>query len=379
MMTSTSHPGDHVDARADARLDELLRREVVEPGVAPSAVVAFARRDADGGWRGSIGACGAARNAIFDLASVTKPLTALSAMWLVAQGTLALDATVADVLPELDDTAAARARLDDLLSHRAGLPSWGALYRADPWSATVEVSMAPDALAEVPLEVLLRRAASRRQTDAIGPSAPSLYSDLGYVLVGAMIARVTNRPLFQAWEALSGATSAGRLRAREPDFDARVLPTEHVPWRSGDVRGVVHDENAFMLERAGGDPGHAGAFATLDDVLSFSARFVDALDGLDGVDPLLPSDLSATMIAPRALGSHRLGWDGVTVGASSSGTHFGGRSFGHLGFTGTSVWIDPDARVVAVLLTNRSYPTRKNVAIRAARPRVHDALFELCR
>ncbi|GAC1560147.1 MAG: hypothetical protein NVS3B10_18610 [Polyangiales bacterium] len=142
----------------------------------------------------------------------------------------------------------------------------------------------------------------------------------------------------------------------------------------------MHDENAFMLERAGGDPGHAGAFGTVDDVLGVALRFVDLL-GAAPLDPapLLPATLAHEMVAAYALGSHRLGWDGLTVGASSAGRRFGARTFGHLGFTGTSVWADPDAGVVAVLLTNRTYPSRENQAIRGARPRVHDALWGLYR
>ena len=110
-------------------------------------------------------------------------------------------------------------------------------------------------------------------------------------------------------------------------------------------------------------------------------KFVDlvARPASLGPSPLLPAALAREMIAPFAVGSHRLGWDGVTAGASSAGRRFGPRSFGHLGFTGTSVWADPDACVVVALLTNRTFPSRENMAIRAARPRVHDALWALYR
>ncbi|MEO7093677.1 MAG: serine hydrolase, partial [Polyangiales bacterium] len=139
-----------------------------------------------------------------------------------------------------------------------------------------------------------------------------------------------------------------------------------------------HDENAFMLERAGGHPGHAGAFGTAEEVARVAMRFVDLLRSpSDHATSWIPPALAEEMIAPRPAGSHLLGWDGVTRGASSSGTRFGPRSFGHLGYTGTSVWADPDAGAVAVLLTNRTYPSRDNVGIRAARPRVHDALWEI--
>jgi CubicO group peptidase (beta-lactamase class C family) len=313
----------------------------------------------------------------------------------VAAGELSARARVSEVLPELAGAPAAHARLDDLLSHRAGLPAWGALQRVDPWGARAPASLPSDdpelaalldgslacALHEVGracVSRMLERAASRIEDRPTGREAAPLYSDIGYVLAGAMIARAARAPLAAAWDEISGATSAAHLRARigEKAFAERVLPTEHVEWRGGDVRGVVHDENAFALERAGGDPGHAGAFGTVIDVGGVAARFLDALGGVAS-DDLLPRALAEEMIAPRGGGSNRLGWDGVTIGASSSGTRMGPRAFGHLGFTGTSVWIDPDASLAVVLLTNRTYPSRENVLLRAVRPRLHDRLAEL--
>jgi CubicO group peptidase (beta-lactamase class C family) len=380
-MTTTSAPtSEHIVGKPHARLDELLRREIVEPRVAPAAVVGVVFHSGNH-WEFAIGAAGTVPEAIFDLASVTKPLTALAAMRLVDAGRLSLDATVASVLPELvgaRGAKAANARLGDLLSHRAGLRAWGAIYREDPWAVGTEVS-APPALddASPSLDAMLARAASGVDDRPVGRDALPLYSDLGYVLAGAMIARASGAPLDRAWSDLGGPTSARclreRLRAESIDFDARVLATERVDWRGGDVRGVVHDENAFFLERAGGDPGHAGAFGTATDVATIGIRFLDALDGRDD---LLSASNARAMIEPFAIGSNRIGWDGISR-PSQSGTRFGPRAFGHLGFTGTSVWIDPDARVVQVLLTNRTYPWRTHVAIRAARPRVHDALWEI--
>lgn len=373
------------EAQRHPRLDDLLQTRVVGAGVAPAAVVFWARRAPEGTWRAAVGAAGCGPDAIFDLASVTKPLTALAAMQLASAGTLPLAATVGELLPELGRANAAGARLDDLLAHRAGLPAWGALYRRDPWGATTAASLPPDLDDDAHPAARARMvalAASRIDRRAIGFAVPPQYSDLGYVLAGEMIARAAGVPLAELWERLAPPYvllgSAERLRVRLGEgFDRRVVPSEHVPWRSGDVRGVVHDENAFMLQRAGGQPGHAGAFGTAAAVGAVSMRFVDALGSMRGDQAILPRALAEQMIAPRPSGSHLLGWDGVTRGASSSGARFGPRAFGHLGFTGTSVWADPDAGAVAVLLTNRTYPTRDNVRIRAARPLVHDALWEI--
>lgn len=352
---------------------------MVEPGVAPAAVIAWWRE----GQEVRLGAAGdgVGIETPFDLASVTKPATALAAARLVASGRASFDATVGDVLGL--DAPASAARLDELLAHRAGLPAWGALYREDLGGVREGAIPSLPPLAREPqptVETMLARAASRLEARPTGLDAEPLYSDLGYVLAGAMLAKLGAAPLATQWRAAAGLRDAATFRRDEPDFDARVSPTEIVAWR-GEVRGVVHDENAYFLERAGGDPGHAGAFGTARAVLWMARAFLDALggegraSGASGAS--LPPALAAFLIEPRARGSHRVGWDSVTPGASSTGRHFGPRTFGHLGFTGTSVWCDPDARAIAVILTNRTYPSRANAKIREARPRVHDALWAL--
>ncbi len=355
----------------DGAISSIAARLLVEPGVAPAAVIAW--------WREAgparVGAAGAALDAPFDLASVTKPATALAAARLIQRGAASFEATVGDVLGL--DAEASRARLDELLSHRAGLPAWGALYRADLGRARADgpiPALPPDASGPPTLSEMLARAASRIEPRPTGLDAEPMYSDLGYVLAGAMIARLGGRPLAEQWREACGLRDAATMRREVEGFDARVLPTEVVGWR-GEVRGVVHDENAYFLERAGGDPGHAGAFGAALEVLAMARGFLAALDGER--DAPLDRALAARLVEPRARGSHRIGWDSITPGATSTGRHFGPRTFGHLGFTGTSVWCDPDARAIAVVLTNRTYPSRDNAKIREARPRVHDALWEL--
>lgn len=357
--------------RADEAVSALARRLIVDAGAAPCAVIAWWR---DGALR--LGSAGTSPETPFDLASVTKPATALAAARLVELGAASLDATVGDVLGL--DAPASIARLDALLAHRAGLPAWGAIYRSDlgDVGGGPIPSLPPDEPLP-PLAAMLLRAAARRSSTSPPASwadAEVVYSDLGYVLAGAMVARLGGAPLATQWRAATGLRDAAALRGDAPELAARVPPTEIVPWR-GEVRGVVHDENAYFLERAGGDPGHAGAFGAALEVLAMARGFLDALDGAPSAP--LSRELARFLIEPRARGSHRVGWDGITEGASSAGRRFGPRTFGHLGFTGTSVWCDPDARAIAVVLTNRTYPTRQNARIREARPRVHDALWEL--
>jgi CubicO group peptidase (beta-lactamase class C family) len=374
-MSHTHHPWRSIER--DSFIDEVLEREIVQAAVAPTAVAGWGSRSRDG-WLlrvGCAGKQGFSDDAVFDLASVTKPLTASVAARLVADGRARWSATVGEVLTELADTPAALATLEELLAHRGGAPAWGALWRRGP-SIGAPSLLPPDDLA-VNVGTMLRRAAVSFDRTLAGPQAAAVYSDIGYVVAGAMIARLRQAPLAEGWAAMGGMTCAARRRACDPDFDRKVVPTEDVPWRGGLVSGAVHDENAYFLERAGGDPGHAGAFGTVRELASFGARFIDALPGTSNLsDVLLPAATANAMLAPRDGGTPRIGWDTITPGASSSGRWFGLRTFGHLGFTGTSLWCDPDTGVVAVLLTNRVYPTRANDRIRSARPRVHDALWE---
>jgi CubicO group peptidase (beta-lactamase class C family) len=143
-------------------------------------------------------------------------------------------------------------------------------------------------------------------------------------------------------------------------------PTETVAWRGGVVSGAVHDENAWALSALGGS-GHAGVFGTVDGVLDFGLAVLADLDRLEW------------LVRERPGGTLRAGFDGKSAEGSSAGVRMGPRSFGHLGFTGTSLWIDPDAGVVVSLLSNRVCPTRDHVVIRSARPWAHDALFDAAR
>jgi CubicO group peptidase (beta-lactamase class C family) len=228
----------------------------------------------------------------------------------------------------------------------------------------------------VDVAAALREAAEARRPDASGPAprdgfAP-LYSDLGYILAGEARARAVGaRDAGEAighlvLERLGIAREAGTIR----DLAARGIsgpfaPTEDVSWRGGVVCGAVHDENAWALTGHGGS-GHAGIFGTVEAVLTFGAAILEEIE--DGAH--------SWVVRERPGGTLRAGFDGKSREGSSAGARLGLRSVGHLGFTGTSLWVDPDAKVVVVLLTNRIAPSREHVAIRDARPWAHDALFE---
>jgi serine-type D-Ala-D-Ala carboxypeptidase len=314
-------------------LDELhgLARRVVEAGVAPTAAVGFAKYF-DGRWEISVGG---GTDSIWDLASLTKPMTAVA----IARSGLDRRAKIGALVVETLDTPTSEATLEELLAHRAGL----------------------EAHVLLPAEGALEVAARSRRAVPTG----AVYSDLGYVLAGVALARhVGTRDAGEAIERFVTVPELGTarsLRAAGISFDERVEPTE------GDLRGIVHDENARLLTRDGGS-GHAGMFGSVRALLAFATFAADFVAHAD----------NAWIVRDWRDGfSNRAGFDGKSAQGSSAGALHGPKTFGHLGFTGTSVWIDPEAKIVTTLLTNRVHPTRDNTRIREWRPRVHDALFEL--
>jgi CubicO group peptidase (beta-lactamase class C family) len=337
--------------------DEVAARVVAE-GVAPLAAAGWAVREALAPASEQVRDVGGAAGTYFDLASVTKPMTAVAVAWAGLDRSTPLGHWV----PEARGTPSGDVALELLLAHRAGLEAHRNFF--EPLrSGTGGVDPA----------ACLREAASARRVDAQGePPAEGfapLYSDLGYLLAGVALARAVGaRDAGEAigklvLEPLGIADRVGTVRELEArGVTGPFAPTETVDWRGGQVSGAVHDENAWAMTGLGGS-GHAGLFGTIDAVLTFGQAVLAGLDRLDW------------LVRERPGGTLRAGFDGKSAEGSSAGSRMGPRSFGHLGFTGTSLWIDPEARVVVSLLTNRVCPTRDNVAIRAARPCAHDALF----
>jgi len=295
---------------------------------------------------------------VYDLASVTKVLTALTVARRVEAGRLGWQDTLGDVVPE----ALGGMCWEALLSHRAGLPAWAPLYERIGDRVGPEAwRLALDTLATLP------RTAHATPT-------PAVYSDLGYILAGSGLETLSGASLAElvAAEVTGplGLTEALRFRGVGSQWrDPSVAPTERCPWRGRVMQGEVHDENAYAL---GGVAGHAGMFGT---ARSLAVLGLAALDALAGQSAWLSQATMTAMVAPRPGGTHRLGWDGRSAEGSSAGTRMGPRAFGHLGFTGTSLWCDPDAGVVVALVSNRVHPTRDNLGIRALRPAFHDAVM----
>lgn len=282
----------------------------------------------------------------FDLASVTKVVAgATLAAAHLARGALRLDDPAARWLPGADP----RVTIAHLLGHGSGLPAWAPLYAAVPRPAWGT----PEARAAI-----LGAAWSTPLVAA--PGAAHVYSDLGFLwLLGVLEA--LGGPLDAQLAALLGPAGLGAL-----SYDgAGAAATEDCPLRGRVVEGEVHDANCAAM---GGVSTHAGTFGDAPTL----ARFGDAvIDAASGRGPL-PSP--APLWSCAGPGTHRGGWDGVTPGASSTGGAWPADTVGHLGYTGTSLWLSPSRRVVVALLTNRVHPLDDKGPIRAARPRIHGAV-----
>lgn len=354
-----------------ADLDRLAREEIVELGVAPAAVVGVATHSGSA-WRSLVGAAGRTPDGpvdpttIFDLASVSKPFVAATFVTLVREGRLRAETRLGELLPECRETSLRETSLELLLSHRAGLVPHLPLFQP-------LVERRPFVRSEA-LRIALRAPATQ---SAENGSYPALYSDLGYLLTGIALERALDLSLDElarqrvASPLALDVASARQWLSRDVGFLARVAPTERVTFR-GQVRGVVHDENAWAF--AGhGLAGHAGLFGTIEAVLGFGTALLDALAGRK--NSWLDAESVELMVRERPQGSLRLGFDGKTGPDSAAGPSASPRTFGHLGYTGTSLWCDPMTDTVTALLTNRVCPTRANLRIRAARPRVHETLF----
>jgi beta-N-acetylhexosaminidase len=298
---------------------------------------------------------------IYDAASLTKPVATTTLVALqVEAGRIGLDLPVARYVPEWNGGPNADWRktvtVRNLLTHSSGLPAhkdyFLTLHSKREFIATI---------CKEPLEY--------------APGTKTVYSDLGFILLGEILERATGKTVDQlAQEQIFAPLDMGDSMFNPPkNLQVRIAPTEiDAAFRKRLVQGEVHDENAFAM---GGVAGHAGLFTTAGDLAVFCQMLLNG--GIYGHHRLLSRATISQFTAPQPLSGNTrtLGWMTPTPN-SSSGRYFSAHAFGHLGFTGTSIWIDPDRQLFVILLTNRVYPTRDNDKIAAVRPAVHDAVME---
>ena len=351
------------------RISDLLTA-LVETGATPGAVVVAGTRET------VLAECAAGRlsyaadagpvtpGTIYDLASLTKVIvTTPLVMRLYEAGQLDLDAPVRRYVPEFAGGAKDRVTIADLLAHCGGLLWWTDLYRQARNLPTAEAKgFYLRRICELPLDY--------------EPRTRTVYSDLGFILLGAVLARVTGAPLDRLAENEIFAPLGMRdIRYNPPAaLRSRIAPTEDDPERGGVLTGRVHDENACGL---GGVAPHAGLFATARSLVPFAQMWL--AEGATGDSRVFDSaTIRRFSRRPRLVddSSRALGWDTPAPG-SSCGHRFSQASFGHTGFTGTSLWIDPEQDLFVVLLSNRVHPTRDNTRLAELRPEFHDALVDV--
>ena len=302
---------------------------------------------------------------IYDLASLTKPIaTTTSVMILVQQKRLDLDAPLSRFLPEWsaaaknDPNPAWRARVTPrmLLLHDSGLPAHRDFYK--------EARRHDAILARVLAEPLVHE-----------PGKQIEYSDLGFILLGEIVERLTGESLavFAQKEIFTPLGMKDSLFNPPRSLRAQIPPTENdLTYRKRLIQGEVHDQNAWAM---GGIAGDAGLFSTAGDVAIFAQMIVNG--GIYAHHRVVSRATIAEFTAHQMIGNsaRTLGWD-VALDPSATGRFFSAHAFGHYGFTGTSLWIDPDRNLFIILLTNRVNPSVDNIKIRRVRPELHDAISE---
>ncbi len=310
------------------------------------------------------------RKTRFDLASLTKPLaTALAVLWFVSQEKIQLDASLPELLPSAhipEDKQ--EITLRQLLCHCSGLPAWKPYYLA---------------LRTLPQEGRKTQIRQKilKESLVYPPATETIYSDLGFLLIEWIIEEISGQDLYH----FTRQNLFGHMGCATPGFlplDQETNPdptefayTEYCNWRGRVLAGQVHDENAYVL---GGVAGHAGLFGTASEVKCILDTILDTLSSTSTSAPWSREDL-AEFLRPARLdpsSSWALGFDTPATLNSSAGKYFSPDSVGHLGFTGTSFWLDLEKEIAVILLTNRVHPSRDNEKIKEFRPLLHDAVME---
>jgi len=369
MNEQNNSPCDHRTI-ANSRFSSAVRilEDAIADGAFPGSAFGVLAdgmvllQDARGRFTYDEGSPAVTSGTVFDVASLSKVVaTTAIAMLLYQRGNLDLDAKIGGLLPDFlagrrADDRARDIRVRHLLAHNSGLPGYVEFFRTATTSAdllgaclTVEVEVEPGTRGEYsdPGFILLGRALESAMSETLGAfSRREIFELLG-------MRATTYCPAPEVWEA--------------------IPPTEDdTTFRHRRIQGEVQDENAWVL---GGVAGHAGLFSNVPDLLRFAEEVLESADRNSPKNNLFQAT-TVEVFGKRqgpADSSRALGWDTPSAN-SSSGRYFSPHSIGHLGYSGCSLWIDLDARVAVVLLTNRTWPDRKSQLIRQVRPAFHDAI-----
>lgn len=305
----------------------------------------------------------------FDLASLTKALaTSLSLFILIDRNMLDWDDTYADVSRRKMPSDKKNITLAQLLSHSSGLSSYKPYFKSftpcyDPGNK------------EKLIQGILK------DSLAYTSGTQCLYSDLGFILLGDCIEKISNQPLYRFFQqniarpmGLEKEMFFVPLDKRNNYEKSKFVATEHCHWRKKVLQGEVHDEHAFCM---GGVAGHAGLFGTINGVIVLCEEILNCWQGRKNKLPVSERTIKKGLRKKYGNQTWSMGFDAPSIkGYSSAGKYMARSSRGHLGYSGTSFWMDPEQDVILVLLTNRVHPSRENKKIRTFRPWFHDQIMK---
>ncbi|MDM8555998.1 serine hydrolase [Desulfococcaceae bacterium HSG7] len=310
------------------------------------------------------------KDTLFDLASLTKPLaTALAVMELIKRDQMRLEQQLGSLLQPFKSTPKAPITIKQLLCHNSGLPDYVPYYKG---ISQYPISQRTDAL----------RKCLVREALVYPTGSQVLYSDLGFMILRWVIETIAKQRLNRlVEEAIYKPLGINDLFFIETDkkrptnncLKRLFAATEQCPWRNTVLEGVVHDENAYIV---GGVEGHAGLFGTARALYALLIELLNAFHG-NSKTTFFSSELVRLFWEPCGNGMRTPGFDLPSAKGSSSGRYFSHHSVGHLGFTGTSFWMEPASGIIIILLTNRVHPLRTNNKIRKFRPQLHDMIMKL--
>ncbi len=307
-------------------------------------------------------------SSIFDLASLTKPLaTSLAIAQLAGLKKLSLDHKIETLIHQFRDTDKAGLTIDMLLRHTTGLPSYKQYFHALVQEKINPKKRLHRMLVDEPLVHI--------------PGQVQAYSDLGFMILGWVIETITEQSLDQyVFHQIYQRLKIDHLffipeKSKTTIMDRygpMMVATQNCPWRKKLLCGEVEDDNAWAV---GGVDGHAGLFGNAFSVYRLCCKILNAVTG-NKPDDILPPRIIRQMVTANKGEDMAAGFDTPSKGNSSSGRWFSENSFGHLGFTGTSFWVDPDQSLIVIFLTNRVHPSRSNEKIKQFRPLLHNLVYE---
>lgn len=307
---------------------------------------------------------------VFDLASLTKPLaTTPAVMKLMNEKKLDVSDVLGRHLPASQGTPLEKTSIRQLLNHTSGLPDYRPFYK--------DIIGLP---ATQRRNALKKRVLSEPLVHA--PGTETVYSDLGFMILGWVVESVSGQRLHSFLERSvygpAGFDNLFFIALHGPDgasdfSDITFAATEECPWRGKMIEGAVHDDNAWA---AGGVEGHAGLFGTAEAVHTLLSDLLATYHGQPGTGMFNRETLRLFLKRPDTGHARVMGFDVPESRGSSSGSCFSTDTVGHLGFTGTSFWMDLQRSITVILLTNRIHPSRENEKIKAFRPKLHDAVMQ---